>query len=242
MKSDLRAEILLSLRDGPRTVGQIATDLHAGSTTVNHALKQLGMDGCLVHERRGDYKLSVVGQIEADLITSRIVLREQAEFWQGHDLSCIPFGLLTSMGRLAGSRLIKNTPSDPLASQTAFIQAVNEAKEIRGISSIIAPFYAEMIISALRRGAEVHLILTREVLRQLSADDLERVATYDNFHLYQIDAAMIGFTVTDKLSSLALHKPSGEYDPQQDLICEGQRAVEWGKELFNWYLAQSSPV
>ena len=242
MKHELRDSILLALRDGPRTVGELVKELSAGSTTINHACKRLLDEGCLLHEHRGDYRLSEVGLIEADLIASRMVLREQAEFWQGHDLSGIPAGLLTNMGRLMGGKLIKNTPSDPLASQTAFIRAVNEANGIRGISSIIAPFYAEMIISALRRGAEVYLILTREVIGQISADDLERVATYDNFHLYQIDAAMIGFTVTDKVSSLALHKPSGEYDPQQDLICDGARAVEWGKELFNWYLAQSSPV
>ena len=73
MKSDLRAEILLSLRDGPRTTGELAKELSAGSTTINHACKRLLDEGCLCHERRGDYKLSAVGQIESDLIASRML-------------------------------------------------------------------------------------------------------------------------------------------------------------------------
>jgi predicted transcriptional regulator len=193
------------------------------------------------------FRLTNTGHIKAALLTELIngltALDDGADFWQSHDLSGIPSELQLHIGQLARGAVIRDTPDNPLRSQSAFIAAVARAKEIRGISPITAPGYQEMILAALKRGAKVSLILTRSVISKIDPDALRAALAYENFQLYGIeDGVKVAFTVTDKLVSLALFRPDGSYDPQQDLICEGPEPVKWGKELFEHYLKQARPV
>ena len=236
MKLELRDSILLLLRDGPRTTGQLAKELSAGSTTINHACKRLLDEGCLLHEHRGDYRLSEVGLIEADLIASRVVLREQAEFWQSHDLSGIPRHLLTSLGSLQGARVVKDGDGDLLKSQDEFIQAVSGAKVIYGVSPMIAPGYPDMIAGLVAGGADVHLVLTKEVMGQIDPAKVGPLCECMNFHLHIASSARVAFTVADDCLFLGLFKQDGKYDMDSDLVCQGERAREWGIELFNYYM------
>lgn len=236
MKHELRDSILLALRDGPRTVGELVKELSTGSTTINHACKRLLDEGCLSHEHRGDYKLSAVGQIESDLIASRMVLREQAEFWQSHDLSGIPRHLLTSLGSLQGAQVVKDGDGDLLKSQDEFIQAVSGAKVIYGVSPMIAPGYPDMIAGLVAGGADVHLVLTKEVMGQIDPAKVGPLCECMNFHLHIASSARVAFTVADDCLFLGLYRLDGKYDLDSDLVCRGGRAREWGMELFNCYM------
>ena len=236
MKLELRDSILLLLRDGPRTTGQLAKELSAGSTTINHACKRLLDEGCLLHEHRGDYRLSEVGLIEADLIASRVVLREQAEFWQSHDLSGIPRHLLTSLGSLQGAQVVKDGDGDLLRSQEEFISAVSQAKTIYGVSPMIAPGHPDMIAGLVAGGAEVRLILTEEVMEQIDPARVKQLTGCPNFHLQVVPSACVAFTVADDCLFLGLYRLDGKYDLDSDLVCRGGRAREWGIELFDYYM------
>ena len=222
MKLELRDSILLLLRDGPRTTGELAKELSAGSTTINHACKRLLDEGCLEHEHRGDYRLSEVGLIEADLIASRVVLREQAEFWQGHDLSGIPRQLLACIGDLSGCRVVRDGDGDFLKSQQEFISAVSQAKTIYGVSPIIAPGYPDMIAGLVAGGADVHLILTREVIGQIDPARVGPLCECMNFHLHIASSARVAFTVADDCLFMGLYRLDGRYDLDSDLVCQGE--------------------
>lgn len=233
-----RTAAMIALRDGPKNIGELAQATGLVDTAIFHAIKPIIAEG-IIERDRGRYSLTHIGQIEARLIARMegvlAVLEENPAFWRGHDLSSIPDFLQDRLGALRGAKCYQDDRDTTLNSQTAFLEAVERATEMYGISGIIAPGYAEMIIAALEKGTQVELILTRGVIENIPADALAVAQSYPNFRLYQIEEAKIGFTVTNELISLALYDLSGSYDPQMDLICGGARAVAWGRELWREY-------
>jgi predicted transcriptional regulator len=239
--SSVRTKVILSLRDGPKGVSELTREIGASASTLLHSIKALQKDGTV--GTGPSYELTHAGHIKAlalnNLIKVLAVVSQSEQFWQSHDLSGIPLSLQADIGKLEGATLVQNSPTDPLASQTAFMEAVLRAKEVRGVSGIIAPGYQDMILSLLEKGAKVSLILTRRVIERIKPDAFKAALACDNFTLYEIDDVRVGFSVTNELVTIALYRLDGSYDPQQDLICEGPDAVEWGGELFEYYRGQA---
>ena len=132
--------------------------------------------------------------------------------------------------------MVRDGEDDLLRSQEEFIRAVSGAKEIYGVSPIIAPGYPDMIAGLVEGGAEVNLILTEEVMDQVDPARVLRLAECSNFHLHVVPSASVAFTVADDCLFLGLYRLDGKYDLDSDLVCRGGRAREWGIELFNYYM------
>ena len=239
--STVRTKITLSLLEGPQVISELSGHIGSSASTLLHSIKALQKDGTV--GQGPTYGLTHAGRIKAlalnDLIKVLAVVSQSEQFWQSHDLSGIPPSLQADIGKLDGATLVQNSPTDPLASQTAFMEAVLRAKEVRGVSGIIAPGYQDMILSLLEKGTKVSLILTRMVIERIEPDAIKAALADDNFTLYEIDDVRVGFSVTDELVTIALYRLDGSYDPQQDLICEGADAVLWGEELFEYYRGQA---
>jgi len=233
-----RTDVLLRLLEGPQPIAALVERLKKNKAGIHHELAAL-IEAGEVARCNAKYELSQVGRIKAqmlcDMLACSKVLDEHKDFWQGHDLSGIPGRLQELLGELTGCKLIRDCPDAPIDHQAAFADAIMRAKEIYGLSGIIEPGYAEAILAVLAQGAEVSLILSEWVISQIEPRMLEKALSYENFSLYQLDGLKVAFTVTDELISLALYDHVGVYDPWQDLICEGDRAVTWGKELFEHY-------
>lgn len=67
---------------------------------------------------------------------------------------------------------------------------------------------------------------------------------YPNFKLYQLGRDInIGFTVTESLLALGLWGLNGTIDlASGELICIGEDATAWGRELFDYYKNLSRPI
>lgn len=242
--SSTRLAAMLALLDGPKTTAQIAEGLDGPEmANIATAIRPLIKDDTILRDKRDLCSLSQVGRQEAMLLRGMMknvaVLQEHRDFFGKHDLLAIPDDLLREISSLSGGHLVTAAPDDPLASQKAFIGAVSTAKEFYGISCVDGLGYSDMIVALVRAGSHVELILTRPVIEKIDREALQAVMSCPNFQLYEIDSCHLGFTVTDRLSSLAMCFPDGRYDPQEDLICEGAEAVEWGRRLYEFYKSKS---
>jgi len=237
----VRAKPLLALLDGePRGSSELTDLIGAKGKTVSHSLSDL-VSGNLIRRSGTKYSLTNIGRIEATMLADQLAtlseLENHADFWNGHSLSSIPPSLQARIGQLAGGKLYQGTPESPLESQAAFIGAMHGAKKAWGVSPIMAHGYTDMVFALLDSGADVRLILAEGVIAKITPAELNRAKSYDNLQIYAAaEAPRIGFTVTDKLVSIALFGQDGRYDPTQDLIAEGGGAVQWGEELFDYYL------
>lgn len=241
-RSGVRAKIMLSLKDGYKTAAEMEDLIGIRSTTILHTLKEMS-EANLVRRSANGYALTNIGKIEAllldDLVSSIAALDEHKNFWLTHDTSGIPIDLQKKIGMLSRSETIEADPGALLKTVEHFINELNKSWTIYGISPIIIPGYADVIWSAVNRGAEVQLILTESIIKIVLSDHeelLKQLLLKENFKLYSIgDDIKVAFTVTESLLNFGLFRLDGGYDLGTDLICMGESAVVWGRELFGHY-------
>ena len=241
--SSTRGKILLALRDGPMQIRPLSEAVGTSTSTVAHSIAAMQEE---IAKEGTTYHLTNLGMIRAEaldrLLSCLIALDENAAFWQGHDISGIPAGLLADIGLLRGGQCIQDN-GFVMKSLDGFLRETSKAKHMRAVSPVIAPGHAELIAGLVEAGAEVHLILTSEIMALVPPEQLGGLLAASNFHLYQIDGEVkTAFTVADDMLSLGLYLPGGKYDTNQDLVCHGQAVVEWGMRLFNHYKNLSHKV
>ncbi|MCK9568717.1 DUF1724 domain-containing protein [Candidatus Pacearchaeota archaeon] len=241
--SSTRGKILLALRDGPMPIRPLSGVVGASTSTVAHSIAAMREE---IAKEGTTYHLTNLGMIRAEalnrLLSCLIALDENAAFWQSHDISGIPAGLLADIGLLSGGQCVQDN-GFVMKSLDGFLRETSKAKHMWAVSPVIAPGHAELIAGLVEAGAEVHLILTSEIMALLDQEQLKSLLAASNFHLYQIDQEVkTAFTVADDILSLGLYLLSGKYDTNQDLVCRGAGAVEWGMRLFNHYKNLSHKV
>ena len=110
-RSAVRTKIMLRLaKSGETTAGELENDMNIRTSTILHAMRDLTDEDLVIKSRHG-YSLTNIGKIQAllvDELTSAIVVLDQhKEFWLNHDISGIPPELLTQIGMLVESEILK---------------------------------------------------------------------------------------------------------------------------------------
>jgi predicted transcriptional regulator len=248
-RSKVRNKILLCLKDGAKSTGDLEKEMGIRNTTILHAIKEM-TDSDLVTRAEKGYGLTNLGKLQAymldEMIDFVLSLEEHRDFWQSHDISGIPIELLKKIGMLAQSEVIKDEPESPLRSLEYFVEEMTKSGQIYGVSPIIAPGFSDAIATPVRRGAKVEIILTEQVLDTILKTHevlLRDLLEFQNFKLYVIEEPVkVAFTVTESFLNLGLYRLDGSYDVGRDLVCTSGNAVEWGLSLFEQFRMRSTRV
>jgi len=237
---------IAALREGPMNISELSLQLKLTPSSILHSIKEIVEDGT-IEKHGGRYSLSSTGKIKAALIDSMeqslAVLEANKSFWQGHDVSGIPDTLLVRVGELRGCTCIEDDEEIVMKSLAYAIEQTSKARQVWGISPVIAPGHQEMIMGLLANGSEVNLILTKSIIRGIDPTILAGLLALPNFHLWEIeDGARLTLTVADDMLSLGLYLPGGAYDTNHDLVCQGEEAAGWGRDLFEHYKKQANEV
>lgn len=246
-RSKVRTQVMLSLLDGGMTASDLEKKLGIRVTTILHAIKEMVELNLVDKDTQSSYYLTNLGEIQGyrviSMINSALILEEHKQFWLTHDISGIPPYLLQNIGMLAQSEMVKSDPASLLKAMEYFVEGLKKSTLIRGVSPFIIPSFPETILEVAKNGVDIELILTTKVLQALLKDyaaAFREVSEYDNLVIRRLDQEVtIGFTVTDTFLSLGLSRLDGHYDLGSDLICIGEAAVSWGKQLFDYYKKMS---
>jgi predicted transcriptional regulator len=248
-RSKVRTKVFLSLLEGKMSASELEDKLDTRVTTVLHALKEMAESDLVEKNTKGSYYLTNLGKMQGyrliHAINFALVVEEHKKFWLTHDISGIPPYLLENIGMLAQSEIIESDPASLLKAMEYFVSGLKRSNIIQGVSPFIIPSFPETIAEMAEKGAYVELILTDSVINALLKDYghmIKEAKNYDNVVLRRLDEKItIGFTITDSFLSLGLYRIDGGYDIGSDLICVGDSAVWWGKQLFNYYKELSKP-
>jgi predicted transcriptional regulator len=89
----------------------------------------------------------------------------------------------------------------------------------------------------------VKLVVTPQVYSKLTDTSqklLEDVLKFKNFDLkIANEQVLVALTVTDRFLSLGMFGCDGKYDVTMDLLGEGEEAIQWGRELFEYFWERS---
>lgn len=242
--SETRSNILISLSEGKKSLGELRKELNTVSTTALHALRELEENGLVLEDKDRKYSLTEIGRIMAlkliDFSDAAEVLEKHKTFWLEHDLSGIPSHLFDKIGWLRESNIIQINMLDLIKTHSSYINLIKTAKWIKGVSPVFYSDYPIIFKELIEKNVGTDLILTYDVLGKL-IDDVGLEDIKNAIHNYRLELLVtdinlrVAFTVTDSFLSLGLFTNSGVYDTAHDLTSTDDRAVRWGVELFEYY-------
>jgi predicted transcriptional regulator len=248
--SDLRRNILVFLSEGEKSLGDLRENLNVSSTTVIHALRELERHNLTFQDHERNYQLTTIGTVVAHKITdfsnTAEALARAEELLLEHDISGIPTSLLQKLGCLKDATLITIDSTDLYKIHNIFMNSLKGVKEINGISPIFVSDYPTVFEEILNHQVEVQLILTPDVLEKVvqAADKESLLKALDgNLKLYIIKQnPKVAFTSTEKFVFLGLYNQNGSYDVSKLLMGQSNKAIEWGRALFEHYVRLSSRI
>jgi len=257
--SNLRSDIIASLKGGKKQLSELRDEVEVSSTTAIHALRELEKANLVFQDADRTYALTTIGEVIAlklvDFVSVLEVLKKHETFWLEHDLSDIPLHLLEKIGDLNNSILLTDTPTEIFKSHTTFTQVLEDANEVKGIHPIFNLQYLTIIEELVnRKRVDVELIVTNEVLSSIEGvieteEAFKNILREPNFSLFAMNVdknIKIALTLTDTVFYLGLFagnsKGNGLYDPNRALISEDKKALAWGRELHEYYRKKSNLV
>ncbi|RLF33186.1 MAG: hypothetical protein DRN37_01470 [Thermoplasmata archaeon] len=248
--SGVRIKMMASILQSPKSSTQLKDELGVGASTVIHAARDLEKEGILTEKPDG-YHLTGMGIIAAfkiiDMVRTLNTIVTKKDFWIEHDISDIPAEFLLKIYALMDSKIIKETPTDLMRGLSLYFKLVRKAKEMRGISSIFHPRFPDIIEKVAERGVTMEFLVTPNVFNTLKKEKyrerLKKLLERDNFSLYLSDGEIkLAFTVTDFVLSFALYLHDGLFDNATDLISYNAEAINWGRDLFEYYKSRAKRI
>lgn len=249
--SDLRRNLLISLNEGKKSLGDLRDELQISSSTAIHALRELEKNDLTFQDKNRDYLLTDIGRIISlkmlDFSNAAVALEKHKKFWIQHDLAGIPDHLLEKIGWLKDSKIINIDALDIIKAHSSYISLIKTAKWIRGISPIFSPDYPTVFKELIENNVNAQIILTDAVLKKLintiGLENLKNLINNYSLNLLITDENLkVASTATDAFFSLGLFTIDGVYDVKYDLISSDEKAIRWGTELFEYYREKAAPV
>jgi predicted transcriptional regulator len=247
--SRLKIQILLSVAGGTKTLAELREV--TGSTSQAIIPKIRGLERlALIEPLEHGYVLTPTGKIVAtkigDFILTMGELTQHREFWANHDIEGIPHPFIDQIGELYLSDVKFDTTSDMFHVYSSFVKVLREGSYIHGISSVMSPEVADVLVERVVAGVPVDLIVNQSIVGGLSqepfAGKIQILRPYPHFRIWVTNEPLrIGITVTDKHLSFGLNKrETNVYDSSADMHSDNPKSIAWAERLFTYYKDRST--
>ncbi len=247
--SDKRKNLLLLLKDGPKTIEEIKTGLEVSSSPIMAQIRILLKDGLLV-QNGASYELSVKGKLivpkmELLLFTFQ-VFDENHDYWARQDLRTLPPHLLDRIGELGSCKELVPDRTHIFDYPPEIMDPLYRSRTVMEVSSFFRPGYPGLYLDLAKRGIEVSLVLEGAIYEKLISDyrgEVEEFINMENTRLFvcyhKIELA--SSIVTDRFISLSMISKEGRYY-NHEMVSFEKSALAWGQELFNYYRDMSEQI
>lgn len=247
--SDKRKNLLLLLKNGPKTIEEIKTELEVSSSPIMAQIRILLKDGLIV-QKDDVYELSVKGKLIVPkmepLLSTFQVFDENHDYWARQDLCTLPSHLLDRIGELGHCKELVPDRTHIFDYPPEIMDPLYRSKTVMEISSFFRPGYPSLYLDLAKRGIKVSLVLEKSIYGKLVADYREEVKEYldmENTCLFVCDSKieLASSIVTDRFISLSMISKDGRYY-NHEMVSFEKSALSWGQELFNYYKEMSEKI
>jgi predicted transcriptional regulator len=249
--SEKRKDFLMLLREGPKNTPEILDRLQVPRTALLPQIKKLKEQNLVIHEE-GVYRLSLIGEIILEkmkpLLDTLDVFEKNEEFWADRKLTPIPPYLIKRISELGNYYLIEPDLSHTFDLNPEFVKNVSNSSHILMFFSYFHPQFPSFFLDLARKGIEISLVLSESVYLRIAEDfrkegeeflKMERTSLFI-FNKKDVDIPAV-VASSDKIMLLGLFNENGRFDRQYVISFE-PGAIEWGKELFEYFRDMSREV
>lgn len=241
--SEKRKDLLLFLKEGPKTIEEIKMHLEVGSVGILPQLKKL-RENFLVTKKGNIYSLSPLGIAVVSTMQSMVdllsVFENRYDYWANHAVDCIPAPLRKRIEELSNCTFSESLDRTRLFEpHREFIENLKKSKKISGIASIFHPMYPSLFLKFAKMGMDVSLLVTHPVYERTKEEftaELREYIKLENASFYVCSKKIeLSNVVTDRFLSLSLPFCDGSFDYKEDVMWFDPVAIQWGEDLFAYY-------
>lgn len=247
--SEKRKELMFLLLEGPKTSNEIERKMGVSWRSMMLPVKELKEMELLLHEDN-KYKLSSIGRLVAEnakpISDIMDTLDRSTDYWANRNLKVIPAGLCKRLGELSNFSLIEPELKDMFELPTKIVDSISKSNHIMSLLSFFHPSYLSIYTKIALKGTGLSLVLTESVWTRIEEDfqqEKEQLKKMDNVQLflYSDEFTPPTIVVTDIFLLLSIFNKEGMYD-HRDILSFDATALQWGKDLFAYYLDSSRKV
>ncbi|WP_321418371.1 winged helix-turn-helix domain-containing protein [uncultured Methanomethylovorans sp.] len=254
--SDKRRKVLLLLRKEPKEMETLFTSLEITRRELVPQMKILKAHH-LVSHYKDTYELTTIGKLIVDemvpLLDKVEVLDTDIDYWGTRKLDFIPPHLFKRILELKDCQIV-NPYTQSIYAQPPELYGAYDLSQVaskRGkiffaVTTFFYPNFAEVFAEMIHGQVKINIIVTPDVVARIQNQDRAdyvEIVKNELFNLFvypkKIDFVSFGFNEYCLLMRLLDNK--GKYDYKY-MLSSNQGALEWGKELFEYYLKDSVPV
>lgn len=248
-RSDKRKNTLMLLKDGPMEMELMLRHL---DTTRQALLPQVRVleEHSLVTGSHDTYELTTIGKrIVEDmvpLLDTMSVLDNDIDYWGTHKFDFIPEHLLTKISLLKDLKIIRPSLSEMFELNKEYMEYSKRSASIYKVATFFHPDFPTFFSQLTADNINVHFIITEDAFDKLRTDRYEDYEKLVNDSLvkmfvYRGRLDFLTFTYNDHCILLRLLKDNGDTDSTH-VLCYNSDALEWGNELFEYFLKDSIPI
>lgn len=241
--SEKRKDLILFLKDEPKSISEIKESLNVGLVAILPQLKKL-RENYLILKTGDVYSLSPLGIAVAGRMKPMIdilyLFGSKYDYWANHAVESIPEPLRGRIGELANCTFSEPPDRTRLFEpHREFVENLMISKKINGIASIFHPSYPSLFLALAKNGVDVSLLITRPIYERIKEEygvEMSEFLKFENASLYVCGKKIeLAYVVTEIFLSLTLPFSDGTYDHKEDVLCFDPVALQWGEDLFTYY-------
>jgi predicted transcriptional regulator len=228
--SPVRTMILVSLKETPKTLSMLSSDIGFAPGTVYHRLRELKRAG-FVEKKEGLYSLTTLGGVgtlkACNTLDFISVMEKYKKFLLSHETDALPQEFLLRLSELSSTDL-SFEGVDPLR-PIAYISDVFEKAQTRiwGISNIGTSEWARILERKAEEGTEISLLVTDEVYKKIE----EKSALLSKDVSILMGKFRFVLVLTEGVMLLALRRKD-ILDMTNIIVGKDIKSLTWGAQLF----------
>ncbi len=247
--SEKRKTVLLLLENGEKKMDELLDHLKTSRQSLLPQMKILEEHHMVTHYD-DIYELTTIGKLivhcMAPLLDQIEVIDNNLDYWGSRELDFIPTHLLEKIGHLDECEII-NPPLHELYSMHKSLNPKYEVSPIvYVVTNILYPDFESIVAEILENNVDLQYIVSQELFSKIKTKYQKEFTAFlanRSFNMYVCnrDMKFLYFTFDSVHSLLTVLNNKGEFD-HKFMLCEGQYAIDWVKELFEYYLEDSTQI
>jgi predicted transcriptional regulator len=241
--------LLLFLGEGPKDFNNLIVSLGMTKEQILSIIRSLE-ESYLITGNSGIYRLTSLGELILEKLKPLLSLQELMNtvdgYWMNRKLDFIPPFLLKELHKVNSCTVIQPGFSDIYDYNKEAHETSRCSKSFSMAAAGLHPDFPDLFSDLIDSGVNMSLIFDPCLLDKLKRDNCDELKKLLNhgqvaLYLYSQQMQFLSFKINDSCIVLRLLNDNGTYDHKQ-LICHSPDAVEWGKELFEYYRQQSVQI
>ncbi|TGC06986.1 helix-turn-helix transcriptional regulator [Methanolobus halotolerans] len=247
--SEKRKNVLLLLKDGPKETKNVLELLETTRQSLLPQIKVLEEHHLLSH-KNDVCELTKIGKLLVEdmmpLLDTVDVLDTDIEYWGTRKLDFIPTHLLERIDELDECSLIDPDITNVYNAHQAYHETCAISKSIFAVTTFLYPDFHEMYSRLIHDNIKSTIIMSPDLYNKLETDRYSGFkdlmdSNLMHFYLYSGKIDFMSFGYNDYQFVMSPLTNTGDFD-NKHLLFSSPQAREWGKELFEHYLKDSTPI